>query len=56
MHYDDPTLEDWGVPELTGTRLLGTTTVEGLKPGDVVKAWDHVGTNPGFGLLRRLAA
>lgn len=48
VHYDDPTLEDWGVPELTGTRLLGTTTVEGLKPGDVVKAWDHVGTNPGF--------
>lgn len=37
-----------GVPELTGTRLLGTTTVEGLKPGDVVKAWDHVGTTPGF--------
>lgn len=48
VHYDDPTLEDWGVPELTGTRLLGTTTVEGLKPGDVVKAWDYVGTNPGF--------
>lgn len=48
VHYDDPTLEDWGVPELTGTRLLGTTTVEGLRPGDVVKAWDHVGTNPGF--------
>lgn len=48
VHYDDPTLEDWGVPELTGTRLLGTTTVEGLKPGDVVKAWDHVGTNPGY--------
>lgn len=48
VHYDDPTLEDWGVPELTGTRLLGTTTVEGLKPGDVVKAWDHVGTTPGF--------
>lgn len=48
VHYDDPTLEDWGVPELTGTRLLGTTTVEGLKPGDVVKAWDHVGTDPGF--------
>ena len=48
VHYDDPTLEDWGAPELTGTRLLGTTTVEGLKPGDVVKAWDHVGTNPGF--------
>ena len=47
VHYDDPTLEDWGVPELTGTRLLGTTTVEGLKPGDVVKAWDHVVTNPG---------
>lgn len=22
--------------------------MEGLKPGDVVKAWDHVGTNPGF--------
>ena len=48
VHYDDPTLEDWGVPELTGTRLLGITTVEGLKPGDVVKAWDHVGTTPGF--------
>lgn len=48
VYYDDPTLEDWGVPELTGTRLLGTTTVEGLKPGDVVKAWDHVGTTPGF--------
>lgn len=48
VHYDDPTLEDWGVPELTGTRLLGTTTVEGLKPGDVVKAWDHVGTTPGY--------
>lgn len=48
VNYDDPTLEDWGVPELVGTRLLGTTTVEGLKPGDVVKAWDHVGTNPGF--------
>lgn len=48
VYYDDPTLEDWGVPELTGTRLLGTTTVEGLKPGDVVKAWDHVGTNPGY--------
>lgn len=48
VYYDDPTLEDWGVPELIGTRLLGTTTVEGLKPGDVVKAWDHVGTNPGF--------
>lgn len=48
VNYDDPTLEDWGVPELVGTRLLGTTTVEGLKPGDVVKAWDHVGTNPGY--------
>lgn len=48
VNYDDPTLEDWGVPELVGTRLLGTTTVEGLKPGDVVKAWDHVGTTPGF--------
>ena len=22
--------------------------MEGLKPGDVVKAWDHVGTNPGY--------
>lgn len=22
--------------------------MEGLKPGDVVKAWDHVGTTPGF--------
>ena len=33
VYYDDPTFEDWGVPELTGLRLIGTSTVEGLKPG-----------------------
>lgn len=48
VYYDDPTFEDWGVPELTGLRLIGTSTVEGLKPGDVVRAWDQVGTHPGF--------
>lgn len=32
VYYDDPTFEDWGVPELTGLRLIGTSTVEGLKP------------------------
>lgn len=48
VYYDDPTFEDMGVSELTGLRLIGTSTVEGLKPGDVVQAWDHVGTHPGF--------
>lgn len=48
VHYDDPTFEDMGVPELTGMRLLGTSTMEGLKPGDVVDSWEHVGTHPGF--------
>ena len=48
VYYDDPTFEDWGVSELTGLRLIGTSTVEGLKPGDVVRAWDQVGTHPGF--------
>lgn len=48
VYYDDPTFEDSGVPELSGMRLIGTSTVEGLKPGDVVQAWDQVGTHPGF--------
>lgn len=48
VHYDDPTFEDMGVPELTGLRLIGTSTVEGLKPGDTVNAWEHVGGHPGF--------
>lgn len=48
MHYDDPTFEDMGVPELAGMRLLGTSTMEGLRPGDVVDSWEHVGTHPGF--------
>ena len=52
VYYDDPTFEDWGVPELTGLRLIGTSTVEGLKPGDVVRAWDQVGTSA---LLNRRA-
>lgn len=48
VYYDDPTFEDWNVPELSGLRLIGTSTVEGLKPGDVVRAWEQVGTHPGF--------
>lgn len=48
VYYDDPTFEDSGIPELTGLRLIGTSTVEGLKPGDVVDAWDQVGGHPGF--------
>lgn len=56
VHYDDPTLEDWGVPELTGTRLLGTTTVEGFEAGRCGEGMGSCGHQPRVRLLRRLAA
>lgn len=48
VYYDDPTFVQPEAPELAGARLIGTSTVEGLKPGDVVRAWEQVGTHPGF--------
>ena len=57
VYYDDPDASRIGAfPSLRVLRLIGTSTVEGLKPGDVVRAWDQVGTHPGLRLLRRLAA
>lgn len=43
MNYDDPSFD-----HPSGYRLLGTQTIDGLKVGDTVNAWDYIHDIPDF--------
>ena len=48
VFYDDPAYVPEDDPRYEGFRLMQAVTVDGFKPGDVVRAWDYVGTAKGF--------
>ena len=48
MFYDDPAFVPEDDPRYEGFRLMQAVTIDGFKAGDVVNAWDYVGTAKGF--------